>query len=125
LVWQVDPQDLVDRTERELLNAVHTLLKRLRREAETATRLTHEALEVYRMREQQGASWATIAAHFAPLWPGCSDVEDRVRHAKRYVARVKLRLARAKQRQSAGLTARERGILAKLDVAAPPESTED
>lgn len=113
LVWWFDPNDLVSRSERELLRAFHAVLKRLREIRGAATLPKKEALEVYRL-QQQGLTIAQIADQFKSRWPNCTDIESRERRVKRYLRQVRARLAEAEKREAAGLTARQRAILATV-----------
>ena len=111
LVFAIDANDLAERSEAELLKALHRVVKRLRDVRDVRERPTAEALEVYRLKEREGLTITEIARRFASRWRNCNDNESRERRAKRNVQQVRRYLARAKARELASLTARQRAIL--------------
>lgn len=121
LVWWIDPNFLVSCTEAELMQAFHAIVKNLRAVRGSATMPSAEALEIYRLKDRLGLTVAQIVTRFAKRWRDCSDVESRERRVKRYLRSVRAHVARAKERELASLTPRQRAILRMLDAVPPVE----
>jgi hypothetical protein len=115
IVFAIEPTDLAECSEADLLRDLHRVIKQLRAVWDVRARPSAAALEVYRLK-QQGKTIRQIANHFSAGWPDCTDVESAERRVNRYVRQVRAFLARATERELAGLTARQRGILAVWDA---------
>ena len=115
LVLAIDPQHLADRTEQELLNALHSVVKNLRRMRGVKAKPSAEDLEVYRLKGL-GFTYPEIVAKL--------ELRVEPSHLARQFGRAKKWLASCEERELAALSPRHRAIqkiardLAKREDAA-------
>lgn len=111
LVMAIDPKQMAERTEQELLDAFHAVIKNLRRVRGVKAQPSEGDLEVYRLRTERGLSYPEIAAKLG--------TRAEVSHLARQCRRVHKWLARAGELEHAALSAKQREIarLIALDDA--------